>query len=85
MSGNILPFTDEQLIAIRTAVSNNIPPERYAQWMIWVLASLNVNVLVEMFVGLKNGSLFLDLHDPVRYLSTDKISTYLQVCMNNAD
>ncbi|MGI0078027.1 MAG: hypothetical protein ACRECH_00180 [Nitrososphaerales archaeon] len=26
-------FTDEQLIAIRTTVDRNTPPERYAEWM----------------------------------------------------
>lgn len=49
-------FTDEQLIAIRTTIERNIPPDTFAQFMTWVLASLNVNELVEMFAGMKKGA-----------------------------
>lgn len=30
-----------------------MPPEKYAEWMRWVLPSLNFNELVEMFTGMK--------------------------------
>jgi len=46
-------FTDEQLLSIHTTVERTTPPERYVQWMTWILGSLNVNELVEMFAGMK--------------------------------
>jgi hypothetical protein len=49
-------LTDEQLLEIRAIVEANIPPERYAEWMRWVLPSLNVNELIEMFTGMKRGT-----------------------------
>jgi hypothetical protein len=49
-------FTDEQLLTIRTTIERNTPPDRYAQWMRWILSSLNVNELVEMFAGMKKGA-----------------------------
>lgn len=49
-------LTDEQLLEIRAIVEAAIPPERYAEWMRWVLPSLNVNELVDMFTGLKKGA-----------------------------
>jgi hypothetical protein len=49
-------FTDEQLVAMRTNVERNTPPERYAEWMRWVLPSLNLNELTDMFMGLKKGA-----------------------------
>jgi len=49
-------FTDEQLVAMRTNVERNTPPERYAEWMRWVLPSLNLNELTGMFMGLKKGA-----------------------------
>ena len=49
-------FTDEQLVAFRTAVESNTPPERYAEWMKWVFSSLNANELTGMFVGMKQGA-----------------------------
>lgn len=49
-------LTDEQILEIRAIVEANIPPERYAEWMRWVLPSLNVNELVEMFTGMKKGA-----------------------------
>jgi len=45
-------FTDEQLVAMRTNVERNTPPERYAEWMRWILPSLNLNELTDMFMGL---------------------------------
>lgn len=59
-------LTDEQLLAIRITVERNTPPERYAQWMAWVLASLNVNELVEMFTGMKKGAPPESLENMVR-------------------
>jgi hypothetical protein len=49
-------LTDEQLLAVRAIVEATMPPERYAEWMMWVLPSLNVNELVEMFTGMKKGA-----------------------------
>ncbi len=49
-------FTDEQLVAIRTTVERNTPPERYAEWMKWVFPSLNANELMGMFAGMKKGA-----------------------------
>lgn len=49
-------LTGEQILEIRAIVEANIPPERYAEWMRWVLPSLNVNELVEMFTGMKKGA-----------------------------
>ena len=46
-------LTDEQLLEIRAIAEANMPPERYADWMRWVLPSLNVNELVAMFTGIK--------------------------------
>ena len=59
-------LTDEQLLAIRATVERNTPPERYAQWMTWVLASLNINELVEMFTGMKKGAPPESLENMVR-------------------
>jgi len=49
-------LTDEQLLAIRAIAEANLPPERLAEWMRWVLPSLNVSELVEMFTGIKKGA-----------------------------
>ena len=49
-------LTDKQILEIRAIVEANIPTERYAEWMRWVLLSLNVNELVEMFTGMKKGA-----------------------------
>ena len=49
-------FTDEQLVAMRTNIERNTPPERYAEWMRWILPSLNLNELTGMFMGLKKGA-----------------------------
>lgn len=49
-------FTDEELATIRATVDRKIPPDRYAQWMRWVLGSLNVHELIEMFAGLRKNS-----------------------------
>lgn len=49
-------FTDEQLLAMRTAVLSSIEPGRYAEWLRWMLPSLNDPELIGMFRGLKAGS-----------------------------
>jgi len=49
-------YTDEQLVAMRTNVQRNIPPEVFAVWMKWVMPSLNINELTDMFIGLKKGA-----------------------------
>ena len=49
-------YTDEQLVALRANVQRNIPPEVFAVWMKWVMPSLNINELTDMFIGLKKGA-----------------------------
>jgi hypothetical protein len=63
-------FNDEQLLAIKETVDRNISPDRYAHWMTWVLASLNVNELSEMFDGLKKGSTSQALEKMVHIANT---------------
>jgi len=38
---------------MRANVQSHIPPEVFAVWMKWVLPSLNINELTDMFIGLK--------------------------------
>ena len=49
-------YTDEELVAMRTNIEKHIPPEVFAEWMKWVLPSLNINELTDMFIGLKKGA-----------------------------
>ncbi len=49
-------FTDEQLVAIRTNVIRNIPPQQFARWNSWMFPSLNMNELTGMFMELKQGA-----------------------------
>jgi hypothetical protein len=49
-------YTDEQIVAMRTNVERHIPPEVFAVWMKWVMPSLNINELTDMFIGLKKGA-----------------------------
>jgi hemerythrin superfamily protein len=49
-------FTDEQLVAIRSNIEKSMTRERYADFMGWVLPSLNINELTGMFMGLKKGA-----------------------------
>lgn len=63
-------LTDEQLLEIRAFVEAAIPPERYAEWMRWVLPSLNVNELVDMFTGMKKGAPPQVLENMIRIAST---------------
>ena len=46
-------LTDDQIRAIRAKIEMATPPERYAEWMHWILSSLNVNELIGMFSGMK--------------------------------
>ena len=46
-------LTDEEMHAIRTKIQMATSPERYAEWMRWVMSSLNVNELIGMFSGIK--------------------------------
>lgn len=39
-------LTDEELIAIRTRIQSNVPPDRYKVWMNWMLRSLNNSELI---------------------------------------
>jgi hypothetical protein len=55
---NLLPLmwkylTDDDMRAIRAKIQMATPPERYAEWMRWVMSSLNVNELIGMFSGMK--------------------------------
>lgn len=49
-------FTDEQIITMNMTLMKNISPERLAQWMGWMLPSLNINELTGMFMGSKRGA-----------------------------
>jgi len=49
-------YTDEQIVGMRTNVERHIQPEVFVQWMKWVLPSLNINELTDMFIGLKMGA-----------------------------
>lgn len=49
-------FSDEQLLAMRTAVLTSIEPARYAEWLGWMLPSLNDPELIGMLGGMKAGS-----------------------------
>jgi hemerythrin superfamily protein len=49
-------LTDEQMRELRARIEMATPPERYAQWMSWILRSLNVNELTGMFSGMKMGA-----------------------------
>jgi len=46
-------LTDDQIRAIRTKVQMATPPERYSEWMRWIVSSLNVNELIGIFSGMK--------------------------------
>jgi len=49
-------YTEEQIVGMRTNVERHIQPEVFVQWMKWVLPSLNINELTDMFIGLKMGA-----------------------------
>lgn len=46
-------LTDDELIAIRTRIQKNIPPERYKIWLNWMLKSLNDSELIGLLGGMK--------------------------------
>lgn len=46
-------LTDEELIAIRTRIQSNVPPDRYKVWMNWMLRSLNNTELVGLLSSMK--------------------------------
>jgi len=49
-------LTDDQIRAIRTKIQMATPPEQFAEWMKWMLPSLNVNELAGMFSGIKKAA-----------------------------
>lgn len=54
----LLPLTwkylsDDQIRAIRAKIQMATPPERYGEWMKWMVSSLNVNELIGLFSGMK--------------------------------
>ena len=49
-------LTDEELIAIRTRIQSNIPPDRYKVWMNWMLRSLNNSELIGLLGSMKTGA-----------------------------
>ena len=49
-------LTDEELIAIRTRIQSNVPPDRYKVWMNWMLRSLNNSELIGLLGSLKTGA-----------------------------
>jgi hypothetical protein len=44
-------FPDDQLLAMRAAVLTSMEPERYAEWLRWMLPSLNDPELIGMLRG----------------------------------
>jgi len=46
-------LTDEELIAIRTRIQSNVPPDRYKVWMNWMLKSLNNTELIGLLNSMK--------------------------------
>ena len=49
-------LTDEELIATRTRIQSNVPPDRYKVWMNWMLKSLNNFELIGLLSGMKAGA-----------------------------
>lgn len=49
-------LTDDELIAIRTRIQSNVPPDRYKVWMNWMLKSLNNFELIGLLSGMKAGA-----------------------------
>jgi hypothetical protein len=39
-------LTDDQIRAIRAKIQMAMPPERYSEWIKWMVSSLNVNELM---------------------------------------
>jgi len=49
-------LTDEELIAIRTRIQSNVPPDKYKVWMNWMLRSLNNSELIGLLGSMKTGA-----------------------------
>ena len=49
-------LNDEELVAIRTRIQTQIPPERYKIWLNWMLKSLNNSELTGLLGGMKAGA-----------------------------
>jgi hypothetical protein len=49
-------LTDEKLIAIRTRIQSNVPPDKYKVWMNWMLRSLNNSELIGLLGSMKTGA-----------------------------
>jgi hemerythrin-like domain-containing protein len=49
-------FTDEELLAMRAAVQTSIPPQRYAEWLKWMMPSLNDPELVGFLGAMKESA-----------------------------
>jgi hemerythrin-like domain-containing protein len=49
-------LTDEELIAIRTRIQSNVPPDRYKVWMNWMLRSLNNSELAGLLNSMKTSA-----------------------------
>jgi hypothetical protein len=60
-------LTDDQIRAIRAKIQMATPPERYGEWMKWMVSSLNVNELIGLFSGIK-------MTAPPRVLEKTKLS-----------
>ena len=46
-------FSDVDLAAMQGEIVGNIPPDRYGEWMRWMLPALNRTELTGMFLGMK--------------------------------
>ncbi len=49
-------LTDEELIAIRTRIQSNVPPDKFKVWMNWMLRSLNNSELIGLLGSMKTGA-----------------------------
>jgi hypothetical protein len=49
-------FTNEQMFGMRAAIEKHMPRERFAAYLRWMLPSLNVAELTEMFAGAKQSA-----------------------------
>lgn len=56
LEASIKYLTDEELIAIRTRIQSNVPPDKYKVWMNWMLRSLNNSELIGLLGSMKTGA-----------------------------
>jgi hemerythrin-like domain-containing protein len=49
-------LSNEELTAIRVKVQTSIPPQRYAEWLQWMLPSLNLQELIPLFSQVKHSA-----------------------------